>query len=212
MTSSTPPPFPGLPTSKAPTPPTPPRPGGMLPRMGARASDNLAPMHDQVARIDLRLIGASLYDLIDVQVVDFDPHDIDPFMKALEANRERVDQLRQQADAYWEAHAWKGAILVYNWNDATLGAIQTRLGAFQQEQVALRVTDPLLALNLLGRARGSLLLPRSPVALERAFLNRSIASDDPRIIRLAQEAGCAFAPLVDPAPETDEPIGEDDSA
>ncbi len=203
----------GAPNRPSSSPP-PPRPGltGPMPRLGVRSVEYLQPAHDDIVRIDLRLIGAPLYDLLDIQVVDFDPHDIAPLIKTVETDRERAAHLRQQADRCWQTQIWKGAVQVYPWNDSVLSAVQTRFNLLHREPVAIRVTDPLLAINLLGRARGSLLLPHAPLALERKYLEHSIACDDPRIIRLALDAGCTFAPLVDAPPESDEMTIEDDSA
>ncbi len=44
-----------------------------------------------------------------------------------------------------------------------------------------------LVLNVLARTRSQLLLASAPLALERAFLERELASDDPRLIALARE-------------------------
>jgi len=212
MTSSTLPKTPSGPKRPTSPPASTPRPGGILPRMGMQAIEVMVGMRDQAVRIDLRLIGAPLYDLIDIQVVDFDPHDIEPFIKALETNREQAHHLRQQADAYWESLSWKGAILVYNWSEAGESALKARLELNEKEPMVVRVTDPLLALNLLGRARGMLLLPRASLVLERAFISRAVFSDDSRLIQMALAAGCTFSPLIDPLPEPEETVAEDEIA
>ncbi|MCS7072107.1 MAG: hypothetical protein NZM00_11415 [Anaerolinea sp.] len=198
--------------SSKPPPPSRPASTGFPARLGVRTVEYLLPAHDTVARIDLRLIGTALYDLLDVQVVDFDPHDIDRLIKILETDRQSAEQLHQQADTYWERHIWKGVVQVYAWNDAVLNTVQTRLTLIQDPQMIVHVTDPLLAINLLGRTRGSLLLPRAPLALERAYLERSIACDDPRIISLALYVGCPYVALADPTSEDTETATEDDSA
>lgn len=200
-------------SSRSPAPP-PPRHTltGPMPRLGVRTVEYLQPAHDDIARIDLHLIGAPLYDLLDIQVVGFDPHDLEHFFNVLETDRECAARLHQQADSYWETRIWKGAVQVYTWSDSVLSAVQTRLSLTQREQLAVRVIDPLLAINVLGRVRGSLLLPHAPLALERKYLECSIACDDPRVIKLALDAGCTFTPLVDPNPESEVTTSEDDSA
>lgn len=50
---------------------------------------------------------------------------------------------------------------------------------------------PLLALNVLGRARGGLLLPRAPLELDPRLIQRELASDDPRLVQLASTKATA---------------------
>lgn len=53
------------------------------------------------------------------------------------------------------------------------------------EQLKSVAADTLLSLNVLGRTRGSLLLPGTPLAREAALLGRTLVSDDPRLVALA---------------------------
>ena len=50
-------------------------------------------------------------------------------------------------------------------------------------------TDPLLLLNVLGRARGPVLIARAPLALEPGFLERELISRDARLLALARGEG-----------------------
>ncbi|MCA9891899.1 MAG: hypothetical protein KC615_02885 [Anaerolineae bacterium] len=59
-----------------------------------------------------------------------------------------------------------------------------------QEATLLRAIDLLFVLNVLARARGSLLVADTELALEPGFLEQSYLCDDPRIIKLAQATGC----------------------
>lgn len=211
--TSKPPPFPlppsgsagSTPGSKPTPPPPPPRPsnpfGSNPPRFGARASADLVMLHDHVLRVDLRLVGSSLYTLIGLPTAEIPPGEIEPFLKALETDKALHEPLREQLDTQWATFNWRGAVLAYTWTDASLNAITNRLSAARLAGDALRVVDPLLALNLLGRVRGSLLLPRSPVVLERGYLSRSLVVDDLRVIRFALQHGSVSAPLIDPQPE-----------
>jgi hypothetical protein len=56
-------------------------------------------------------------------------------------------------------------------------------------------------LNVLARARSQILLATSPPDLERPFLERDLAADDPRLIALACSTACAETPFESPAQE-----------
>ena len=56
--------------------------------------------------------------------------------------------------------------------------------------VCLRAIDMLLVLNVLGRTKSNILLGNSQLILEEGFLNRSLVTNDPRLVAVAQATGC----------------------
>lgn len=104
------------------------------------------------------------------------PRALDPFFPLLEEA--------------WSGYALAGAMLVYTWREPAPvpeeGAAPTEDGPGGGSLVA---TDPLLVLNVLGRSRGGLLLARAPLFLDEERLARIVASDDPRLVRLARRTG-----------------------
>ena len=120
---------------------------------------------------------------------------------ALEANSELEERLKAQLDAAWAEANLVGAALIYPWRQEVKQALTARLQAIEQPTVVLRATDPLLVLNVLSRSRTHILLGNAPCALERAFLERVLYTDDPRLVALAQASGTIEEPLEHPQPE-----------
>lgn len=196
------PPAPGSGGASVPPPPPPPRPSSSPfgNRPGSRAEFSILPTGDRLARFDLNQIDSTQIDsalatgLSAEQIIDF-----------LETDRNLVERLKPRLDAAWESYQLKGAILLYPWRDELRSAVNGRLSALKQPTTYLLVTDPVLVLNVLGRSRAALLLANAPLALDRVFLNRSMTSDDPRLIALAQAGGCVESPIFEPIPEPEEP-------
>jgi hypothetical protein len=92
--------------------------------------------------------------------------------------RDRREEIAWRLDQVWEGWGLTGALHVYPWAAASVVAEAAGL-------VVLRATHPALVLNVLGRTRSQLLLPTMPLELERPFLERTLAADDPRLIHLA---------------------------
>jgi hypothetical protein len=86
------------------------------------------------------------------------------------------DSLRIQLDEVWRRAGLRGAVHVYAFPPA-----KARKG------VKVAQASPLLSINVLGRARGGLLLPGAPLVLDSDLLDRELASDDPRLVALAAE-------------------------
>lgn len=78
-----------------------------------------------------------------------------------------IDELEEA----WSRLGLRGAALVYE---------PAPDSPMRRARVA---TDPLLVVNVLARARGGLLLPGTPPALDEAHLGRVLATDDPRLCR-----------------------------
>ncbi len=183
------------------TPPPPPRPSSSPfgSRPGSRAEFSILTTGERLARFDLNQVDSSQIDSALTAGLS-----AEQIINALETDRELVKQLKPRLDAIWESYQLKGAILLYPWRDELRSAVNGRLSALKQPTTYLLITDPLFVLNVLGRSRASLLLANAPLALDRVFLSRSMASDDPRLILIAQAGGCVESPIFEPAPELEE--------
>jgi len=129
----------------------------------------VAPLHALLVRFDLGLLGDEW------------------------ASRAREQHLPRRVVARarraWREAPFGGAVLVFSWLDAAASPPGDR------PRVEVRVaTDPPTVLNVLGRARGSLLLPRWPLSEDPAHLLRSLASDDPRLVALVERTGWEVRP------------------
>jgi hypothetical protein len=120
--------------------------------------------------------------------------------KARRALRERTrsrrdaPSLRAELEAAWQAAGLRGAALVYQ--GVPQLPVQLELGAPRATAPTRRLaaTDGALVTNVVGRTRGFLLLPGMPLELGDAFLSRTIWSDDPRLVALAQRSGVEEIP------------------
>lgn len=98
--------------------------------------------------------------------------------RSLDWVRSHEAELREPLLRDWNRLALRGALLVYSGRPAA-----------ETPGESLVVRDLGLVLNVLGRASSHVLLPDAPLALEDAFLDRTLATDDPRLVRLALERG-----------------------
>ena len=91
--------------------------------------------------------------------------------------------VRRLEDA-WRPIGFRGAALVFpcrpTWR---------RVGEANRKAKASRVyaRDPLLVLNVLGRAGSHLLLPSAPLSLDTPHLERCVGTTDPRLVVLATD-------------------------
>ena len=176
-------------------PPPPPRPSSSPfgNRPGSRAEFSILSTGDKLVRFDLNYADSTQIDsalpagLSAEQIID-----------ALEVDRALVERLKPRLDTAWESYRLRGALLFYPWRDELRSAVNGRLSALRQPTTYLLVVDPVLILNVLGRSRAGLLLASAPLALDRVFLDRSMASDDNRLIPLAQAGGCIEMPIFEP--------------
>ncbi|HEX2622820.1 MAG TPA: hypothetical protein VHL11_21825, partial [Phototrophicaceae bacterium] len=53
----------------------------------------------------------------------------------------------------------------------------------------LRAIDLHLVLNVLARSRSQVLLTRAPLVFSQQYLNRSMMTDDPRLVALVKATG-----------------------
>lgn len=173
-----------------PSPPSPPASspfgGGLFGKLGNNRFE-FVPIEDAVVRFDLLPLMRAFAELVGVR--QSGPGDtVEPVARALEADRERVKALREDLDAAWAGYDLRGAAFVFNWIEDVKSGLVARANALSQPPQVYIAADLPLVLNVLGRARGTLLLARAPLALERAFLTRTLATSDPRLVELALSA------------------------
>ncbi len=175
-------------------PPTPPSPGGLgglASRFGSRVSGAVLPAVDELVCFDLSLLPP------DQSVLDLGSGEtaLDDLLTRIEADKAFEQELKDRLDEAWTSYHLRGALLVYVWREDVRDCLATRLSATKRPMDYLRATDPLLTLNVLARARTSLLLAAAPLALERPFLERVLACDDPRLLALARSSGVTVEKL-----------------
>ncbi len=186
-------------------------PGGLLNRFGSRQLNwDIVPTTTMLVRFDLTGLGDPFHRLLGLPL-NLAFGDLSAVIRAFEQRVEGVEQVEQLLDAAWASYAMCGAMLVYPWSAALKKAVLARplLDRPQKPQsddgeedtsepppppgaaVGLyRAVDLLLVLNVLARARSQLLITRAPLALDGRYLNRSIVTDDPRLVALAMATGC----------------------
>lgn len=171
-------------------------------RFGASSvSCDIAPLAGTLVRFDLKGLGASLCRLLGIKGSD---EEHEAAIQMIEADENLRASLAEKLDAAWQTYDLHGAILVYPWHEGLRQAVATRMvDAFPGSAPAyLRALDPILVLNILARARSQVLLANSPPDLERPFLERALAADDPRIIEIACAAACTEIVFEPPSQET----------
>lgn len=143
-------------------------PDGLLHNMSCRPQTEtrawVAPLRSPVVRFELARLSRGL---------------------ARQAERDALPEgLLEEAEARWAGFDLAGAALVFTWNADVIAA-----PAGLEPPRVLVARDPVTVVNVLGRSRGSLLLPRWPLAAEPEYLLRSLATCDPRLAALAERTG-----------------------
>jgi hypothetical protein len=167
-------------------------------RFGAQKQNlSIIPVTDTLVHFDLNGLGDPLYRLIQFKRRK-DVDEVDALAEVLEADSDIVETVSEQLETAWTEYGLQGAVLLYKWRDEVKQCVATEANAEKSTLNFLRARDPMLVLNVLLRARANLLLSNSPLAFERAFLEQSLISDDPRLVELARSTGYVKEAL--PAP------------
>jgi hypothetical protein len=169
----------------------------------------MMPLADTMVCFDLNAPGQVMNNLLGLP--EEDEISIERIIQTLDGDKSLVERLKTQLDAVWESYNLRGALLVYTWRDDLKNAINLRLNAIKQPPLYLRALDPLLILNVLARSRTTLLLSGAPLALERPFLSRALASDDSRLLELVRLTGYVEEALFEPPPPPPEEPDEDET-
>ncbi|MBK8028311.1 MAG: hypothetical protein IPK17_02140 [Chloroflexi bacterium] len=194
----------GQPTPTPPAPgqiprPVPPNPLGSLgSRFGAKAMWEILPLTDTLISFELAAIADGLAKLFDLPA---DAPPVEAFLTLLHGDKAFAAELRERLDEDWLRCELHGAFMVYNWRDEIRQAMNARLLAIKVPPMYTLVRDPLLTLNVLGRARTALLLATAPLALDRPFLTRSLVCDDQRMAEIAQSRAFSVEHLIEPQDE-----------
>ncbi len=114
---------------------------------------------------------------------------LDAELAAQASGRGLNTRLVVASERAWREVSLTGAVLMFRWH-----ADVATPPAGQPRPVVRVATDPCTVVNVLGRARGWLLLPGWPLALEPEYLLRSLATDDPRLVALAERTGWEVQP------------------
>ena len=168
-------------------------PNSLLQRMGSKVNWTLLPTADEIACFNLSTPSSEALRALGIRM---ESNSLADLLRMVKEDRSEVQTLREALDTSWRAYGLRGAVLVYNWRDDLREGVAARLNAIKQPPIYLQVTEPLLVLNVLARARTSLLLAHAPLALEHPYLSRALASDDPRLLALARNMGCTRELLV----------------
>ncbi len=117
-------------------------------------------------------------------IVRFDLALAAPCLAADAGARELGAEHLETADRMWQGELFTGAAMVFPWVE---DALAPPPGLARPE---VRVaTDEHAVLNVVGRSRGALLLPRWPLSTEPEHLLRSLATQDERLVALAERTG-----------------------
>jgi hypothetical protein len=104
---------------------------------------------------------------------------------ALSSVRERARKLLDRPDVArildeaWCSERFTGCALLLDESDVSPEALGTSWAG------SARCTDPVIVLNVLGRARKGMLLASAPLILDPDHLEGAVHSDDPRLVALA---------------------------
>lgn len=179
-------------------------------RFGAaklQVSDTLMPTRKTVVHFELNGLGDPFYHLMD--------HELNPTMgdskevtKTLEQGGENIKKLMEILDHGWEKLGFEGAALVYIYNKNIWDqASSTSLRPKNEDNLfddiegeeekkpetptyeAIRAINLQIVLNVLARARTQLLLAKAPLIFNQQYLNRTLISDDPRLVQIVKATG-----------------------
>lgn len=192
----------------APTPRTPYTPGSSLSsRFGpARTTWEILPYSPVIARFSLEGLGGSLQRILGSGLID-NIGTYEAIIHSIEKNKDAMSALVASLETIWSGYALTGAILVHPWEQDTKQVVLAHAKIANIKAMCLRALDPLLVLNVLARSRTNLLQPRAPLALEQAYLERSLITDDVRLVKLVQSSGY-FEEIIPEEARIDEDIDE----
>ena len=200
-------------TNPAPAKPASSFPASLRSRLGTSTLDwVIVPVVNTLVRFDLNGLGDPFHRLLGMNLT-VEYGDYKAAVRAMEAGGEMVDSLENRLNEAWQTYQLQGAMLLFPWRDEVKAAISARpttdhpmsapsedeqmFGEAAEERdkhqddtpVCLRAIDLLLVINVLARARSQILLANASIAFERTYLERSLVSDDPRLVALARATG-----------------------
>ena len=195
---------------QSPAPQPAPRPGSRLGGLARRQQINSAifPIHNTAVHFELEGLGDPFYKVLG-QPLNIDYGDSKAVTRVLEEAGETVTELTDKLNTTWEGYAIQGAMMVYRWDAKAWGEMATLplipgqdSNLFESDDdsekptsevtpnyTCLRALDLQLVLNVLARARTQVLLANAPLVFSQQYLNRSLVTDDPRLVKLVRATG-----------------------
>jgi hypothetical protein len=177
----------------------------------------IAPLRLEAVRISLEGLGDPFHRLLGtpINAVFSKPAKV---IEALSKDEDLLKRLSDLLDDSWEKFEFRGAALLYPWDEGIRRAYNQVLqptpppvekketdseddeladelpdwlaAPSQKAGACLRAVDADFVLNILARSRANVVVGNTPLALEPGFLDQSLLCDDPRIVALARATGC----------------------
>jgi hypothetical protein len=179
---------------------------------------SVSPIYGAFVRFQLAGLGDPFHRLLGMPL-NMDYGNPAKVIAALQQETDLREKLEMLLDQTWATYAFKGAAIMYPWEDEVRKAItqppqpvyvppannnannddDNDDNGDSQEWLTnpkpvrppetLRAIDLLLVLNVLARVRSNILVTNTPLALEPGFLDQTFISDDPRIVAMARATG-----------------------
>lgn len=176
----------------------------------------VSPIYRAFVRFQLAGLGDPFHRLLGTPLnVDYgNPVKV---VTVLQTDNELREKLEQLLEAAWVTYEFKGAAILYPWDDEVRKAITQPIQPVytppannnadddsddngdnqdwlnnakpSRPPETLRAIDLALVLNVLARARSNILVANTPLALEPGFLDQTFITDDPRIVAIARATG-----------------------
>lgn len=198
-------------STPAPPPPPPPAPNPFRPAPPAPVTTQISwriiPVQKAAVRFDMFGLGDPFFRVLG-QPINPDYADLGKLVAAMEKGGEMVDALKAALDAAWARFNLKGAAMIYKWQASQWRVISHPTTNKPRDDdrddddnstpapshgkpiyPCYRAIDPLLVMNVLARARTQLLIANAQPIFNFEYLNASIYTDDPRLIKLAMGTG-----------------------
>ncbi len=166
----------------------------------SRTEWEILPIGDVMVRFSLDGLGGSLGRLTGLELGS---GTYQATLSSLGEDHAALVKLTQALDEAWEAYTLTGALLMYYQHEETSSILLETSKVTGEKGIYLRALDPLLVLNVLARTRSNLLQPRAPLSFDESQLQRTLLSDDPRLISIVQDGGY-FEEVIPPKNESAE--------
>ena len=172
---------------------TQPLPQGPPPLPNNIIKTTLTPVHRTVVRFELPGLGDPFFKLLN-HPLNTDFGTLETLINHLDTGGESVNELEAHLNSLWMSYAFVGAALVSFWNKDVWTEIMRPNNMpidngnndAPSTYQSIKALDIGLTLNVLGRARRQLLLADAPIIMSKQYLNRTLVSDDPRLVQLAK--------------------------
>lgn len=184
-------------TPPTPTPPSTPNSimSSLTSRINTQKAVSFLPVYEHMVCFSLAAIETKLHRFAAIRQRK-DQAFLDRLMLLIEEDSPKVNHLTHQLNTHWDACHFHGAALMYALRDEVKASLVERQNDEKAVFHCWQSTDPVLTLNVLARSKSQILIGRGELALERGYLERTLLSDDPRLVALVQANGlqpCEFS-------------------